>query len=226
VTLTTFADYKKARAEGGPLPIPARSALRLAQYHAEAPDWHGLTPTGDGIGSRKSVASGVIDGFTVAVAVVQDEYPEIADLLGTFTRSTDRYGERIPRPDPSAILWNNGGTWALERGEHWYTPIESLAEIMAYYHDNGAARGVAREMALADIKRRAHGDADELDRGQYHVDVRASRAGVELGRSSVGGFAPSDEDWQREIGDLLPDQIAEAIDEARATLARLCEAEA
>jgi len=216
----TLHDYQTARADGGPLPIPARSALQLARYRKAEPDWHGLEPTGEDPGSSKPVASGIVDGFTVTVALVVDEYPMV-DWAGTFTPARDRYGEREARPDPSAIIWNNGGYWRLERGEHWYTPTESLVEIMDYYRKAGASRSVAREYALADIRRRADQDAEEIENGGYIVDVLASRAGVELGRASLAGYTVG-KDWERDLASDFADLLWEAIGEARTTLAELC----
>jgi hypothetical protein len=210
MTAPTYADYRRARAEGGAYPVPARYALAVARARRTDPMAAlGLDELADYPDPGDAIAAGRRDGFDLRV-VIDYDYLSLDDL------GYGRFEEGTARPSPDAIPFSPSG-YNAPRGTHWYIPSEPMAEVVGYFSRAGASRSVAREYARAMIERQAH-DAEEAS--AYVVGVTASKMGTELARATLGGWEPGDE-WQLSLAELLPDLIDEAITEARATLAEL-----
>lgn len=102
---------------------------------------------------------------------------------------------------------------------------ETEADIFTYAQHRGMSRAVAREYA-----RKRHAEQvreDTEDTTYYVVKVTASREGVTLGRAALGGVGIAYDPITRTDGEWYLDEAAaelipEAIEDARATLARLC----
>lgn len=202
MTLDTAA-YRRARAAG----IGAVNAAAIARYQPEEPP-------------------ATADGFAIAV---QDE----PDPL--WTLSDGGYGEwlrgagddwrtgRPRRPHPDAIRNPHG---SYRDGNAWYLPSEPIRTVARYLNRGGMAKGPAwdraREQAEEELSRLADGWGPDI----RCVTVTASRAGVTLGEASCGGVEIAWDPITRRSGEeyvweVARDLIADAVDQARETLAAL-----
>lgn len=198
----TRARYLKYRANG----VPARTAIAWARTVNPSLDWR------SSLGGRDT-ATFKHQGFDVVAEVSPDEYTDLGmSGLGTFEREYEpgdivRYG-----PDDG---------YRRNRELRYFRPVESVAAWRKEFQRSGMAKGPAEEAARAlrfDAARRA------VEYQAFNLLVTVSRHGVELGSASLGGIdlggtSTENEDYLTStVFDILP----EAIDDARASLEKLC----
>jgi hypothetical protein len=197
--------YTRARAAG----IPARDALRIARWDPQ--------PIPD-----------TLDGFDLVMTDHPDEYVSLEDLgYGRFLDSEEHWstGYHV-RPDPDAIPNPHRDSRNPSGGARWYLPAVTIRESAAWFRKSGEARGPAWEHARAMAEEELSRATDDYGPDVRTVTVKASRAGVTLGRASCGMVEIAWDPIRRSSGDeylweVAHDLMGEAIDEARATLARL-----
>lgn len=201
------AVYARARRDN----TPARYALTLARW-ADKPQPFDWQPDRNG----NLRAETVRDGFRI-VARTEPDYAEPFDY--TIRLLSHRYGERERVPAGAVPL-------SLREGPGYYLPEGNpIEDRIRYRHEHlGMSRAVAREDALAEVKREAESARD----GQVvMLRVAAYRNGVELaadalGRIDLGDYDPIVPDAdERYLSDAAEDMIGNVIDEARQTLAGL-----
>lgn len=204
------ATYKRARAAG----IRAQAALRLAQWIAEdrieLPDY----------GSPVTIER---DGFDITLSLDYDEGLSLADLgYGTFLDGIEdwRSGHE-QKPDPEAIRNPYRDSRNVSNGRGWYLPgmAGTLAERFAEFHKMGASKSVALDEARASLNAELRTVTWDYGPSVYALTATASRNGIDLGSSSVGGIEIAWSDITRTDGteylaevaeDIMPDAIAEA----------------
>lgn len=165
-----------------------------------------------------------VDGFELRVRVEPDEWDDGADWIGTLT---DEWAPGAILTDDERRYRENaaeGGAWRSRwtredyratRHRLYFVPCYSADERRADYCARGMARHVADCRARADVERDYRALLDYAPPSV--VTVEAWREGVRLGTASMGGVDGGDgyrEECARELAD-------EALDDARATLARL-----
>ena len=178
--------------------LTASEALRQARARFASAHWP------DGIeGDYDGTASGVVDGFDIAVRV---EYGWGDDYPGTFTNDPT---DAVPLRSPDDRSYKY---WLPESG---YT-VEMLAAD--YMRFRGMPKAVAYERALKSLQDEADEAADGANWGT--IVVTASRRGVKLGDAAMSGcYVATESDVAEAVADY--DLIGEAIDNARATLKEL-----
>lgn len=185
--------YREARERGN----PARIAFDIATKDRGGPD----VPI-----EHRSMFKR--DGFDLIVSITYDEWATPEELgLGKFTST-----------------WKEGAT--LDRKAEGYTvdrhchPYFEPDYTYAMHRKDGDDHETARKYVLADLAR-AEGYPEEW----HYVSVRvtASRKGVELGSSSVGGVDSDCGD--RYMREIVDEQATEALSEAKDALADLCSCE-
>lgn len=153
------------------------------------------------------------DGFTLAVTVTTDEYDE-PDYLGKFTSEWEE----------GALDHHRKSRYGSRDHHRWFIPAYSVKECRKDLNDAGHSKAeserLAREQTEANYKR-----ADSLGHEWQYVTVAliASRRGIELGHTSVGGVESDGEDshFEEIIEDLTIEVLAEAntaLDDLLATV--------
>ena len=146
------------------------------------------------------------EGFTITLKVESDYYPD-SSFLGEFG-DTWQEGAITNDPDDSRLY-------------RWFYPAITQAEHRAGLQALGMSKSVAEDLAREYVRR----DMETArEYAAYVLIVSASREGIELGSDVLGGVDFSDdEDNQRQAEMIVSDHgmIDEALDQARATLAKL-----
>lgn len=209
--------YRRARERG----IPARSALALARWAVSPPafDWQSDRNGND-------VARFARDGFDITLRTQPDYESGGVEETGALDwgRYSDEAGRKVPDPPvrdayPVEITTRDGIAW--------YVSSETLASRVAYYRKAGASRAVALDMARADVRSEAEPWDGQDGPQTVGLTVTASRAGIELGSASLWGIGVGWDDVTRQyqthrwLDEIAPDLIDEAIEDAKASLARL-----
>jgi hypothetical protein len=194
------AEYRKIRREH--TGIGSKLALDWARANLNTERF----PDGFNVNGRTFV----VDGFDVKCGSEYDEDAE-TDWLGEWTNNESNDALRNPN------AWTSHGN-PYGNEYRYFVPMYSERERFNDLHKAGMAKGPARKLAHEQTIKDM-----ELARDitQYVVFATVSRHGVELGHVGIGGV---DEDYIE--GAILDhDLIGEAIEQAKATLAKLCESE-
>lgn len=193
---TTIERARTLRAEHPTLPVV--TVWRWARDWRDAPDW---------VETLADQGTAEVDGWTVALRVEDDQWPDLS-WLGKWS---DTWAPgAIPNPEHHEGY--KAGTVC-----RWWIPAQTEDEhyrgLRAMKYGRTRARELARSYVIQDFRR-----ACELV--PVVATVSVSRAGIELGRASLGGI--DDEAYARSW-DVLGDLVDEGIDQARDALARLCQ---
>lgn len=220
------AAYRRERRGGimgSPLPVPALWAIRSARAIGKDETdygWQRERGVSDGYGVNLIREQ---DGFTIRARIDIDEYMTLDDMgYGTFDE--ERGGDRWAVP-----MYASSQGYSRTTGDHanrWYHPMHSGDDAYAYFRKRGASKDTAAQWTRDAAEREA---SDAAEAQEFIIWVKVYRAGVHLGTASLGGvgldFA---QDEARQVAEVIEENgmIAEALDEARATLARLTEEQA
>jgi hypothetical protein len=150
------------------------------------------------------------DGFTLRVRVKHDDgaNSDGPDWLGTFT---DEWSEEALNHRRKTRFGNG------HRELEWWKPAITVAEHREGLRGCGYSKGVAEEMARSCVEKDyQRADSFGHEWGFMVVTVTASRRGIELGSSSLGGVESDGDDAYFE--ECIEDQAAEAIAEANKAL--------
>lgn len=205
------ATYQRARAQG----TPARYAATLARWAATPPELEWTTDRSGFPAARLSR-----DGYDIRVRCEPDYESDPLEGVGAL-----EWPARWADPDhtpPGTVKVRTRNGYAYWRSE---TPF---ADRVADFRRRGYARGPAWDAARADLEAEAKAVDGQDPPSSYGVIVTASRAGVELGSASVWGVSADWDEITRDDGTRYLDETArelipQAIEDARASLARLCE---
>jgi hypothetical protein len=185
-------------------------ALRLMQYRAKSAADYGWTEKGEDLTREQ-------DGFTLRATTEYDEGMGLDDMgLGTFDdeRGDDRW----------SVPTGGGPSWSTAGNYKWYHPANA-DDLFDYYRKQGATKATAAEWTrLANQKEASYA----AEAATYVVIVTVSKAGVELGKATLGGVGFDTDDWDRarQLASIVDetDLVGEAMTEARDTLADLRDA--
>jgi hypothetical protein len=216
LTFPAPAEYLAQRRAG----LPAASALsvtrqRATPFLAEAEDIEGRL--GDLVGLRFSY-----DGFEL---IARREWDPDADTswLGEFRRvrgDGDAWDDRPPAPD--AMLVHNRWAQRMSGDYLWFIPApwRTYRDLRQSFIEAKAGKRDADAFARSAMRH----DMDTLAEEEfYSLTVTAFRGGIELGRDSL-----SEIEYGYDMREVIVDHgmHVTAVEDARASLARLCPAAA
>lgn len=186
--------YRRARAKG----YSAQQALRVAKAKpAIELEWQ----------DYDSRATFERDGFTFRVEVQPDDTD--MSWLGEFTDTYEDGAVKNPEHGYTRHVYE------------WFVPTYTYDERVRDNRAAGCSRGVAHELARESIAKDAR---MAVDYTEYVVALHVEREGIELASAYLGGVGFSDNyiENQGYVAEVVEELVDEAIEEARATLARLC----
>lgn len=219
--------YERARKANGltGFPMQAQHALRYARYLLTDETTHGWEQERGG----RYRGTGLVNlttergGFTMHAWIEYDEGLTLDDM-GMGTLDEERGGDRWAQ----AVFASSQG-YSRTTGDNanrWYH-LQDAQGLFDYYRKDGASKATA-DAWVREAAERGAGDLN--DANPYIIIVTAEREGIELGRASLGGYGldPDDFDYDRQVATAIEESgmADEALDEARATLARLTEEQA
>lgn len=190
--MTNLQRYKRYRTKG----YPAHVALSLAKADFAISDWDW---------QNDETATREVDGFTLTLSVLPDEYPDIS-WLGYFTNDweegaivSDRFDSRLCK---------------------WFVPqvtVREHFEGLKRYYSRSESWRLANEYARRDME-------TAREYYIYVIVIKAEREGIELGSSSIDGYDFDDERSAHVQAEQAVEDyglVEEAISEAQETLAKL-----
>ncbi len=185
---------------------PDASARVRLYWAREAPP---PVPPGDWAnGADGPTVSFTTEGFDVTIHFEPDYYPE---PRARFTDAWESGAVQHPAWRPNEWNRNRVNRWiVLEAGnvEDHYEGLHKMG------YSKSVARALAEEYVRQDIQH-------AIDPEEWVCSVTASKAGVELGRDTLGGI-DGDMDYLRRVA-FDHGMVEVAVAEAKATLARLCD---
>lgn len=221
----TLTRYRKIR-RNTPM-LPARYALSWAKQPDASQDW-------DEEGEHFTRE---VDGFTLTLRVViESVYPAEGEGLGSYmreARETRHYHDEMsgwrgnyPEPAETFPLGLPYTSFRYEgcnrRGDAGYFVPDGIEDTYKHLRQCGQSRAVAWELTREDVETQVS-EFFGAPLTNCVVIVEASREGVKLGSSAMG-TSYLDNDEGRADPFVCAEEcgmVDEAIEEARATLARL-----
>ena len=196
--------------------MPARMAIRNARYEAPTgEDLYGVASSMVDSGLYDASDTWHVSGFDFEARVSVDECPDLS-YLGEYTDTWE----------PGAIDRFHGKDNPYARVYRYFVPStdrgtfeEHRTALRAMGYGKHEADTAARKIVREDFERAEA--YNEHEWGMLVVTVTASRAGIELASDSIGGIE-SDYDAGA-LFDTLGDLEHEALTQARAAMAALCE---
>lgn len=179
--------------------VPAKSAYQLAKWRVTAP----MLDDGD---------TWTIDGFDMRVSVVyDDDFPYDGDDVPTFSHYATAESVSVRGIMPAD-------------DDYAETPYWTRSERIASYRRRGAGRALAIELAEKDMVAECRQYLDDDAYATHVITVDASRAGVRLGRASLGGVTFGSEwgDASRYVAECAAELESEAIESARESMRAIC----
>lgn len=177
---------------------------------------------------------GEVDGFEIVVETKIDELGYQEQDFGAFCEKerAPKWAKFFVRNEAAwykADLGNGTDSWVRYRirdQSGWFALADHPADEARHYMNDGLTEREAWAKTLARIRRYVKGLADDSI-SWVGVIATASRNGIELGTSSCWGVEIDDRDpyaerWSH-VEEVATDQVAEAIEDAKKALKRLCE---